>query len=361
MDELMLLRESPILIIGSDLSELQILEGLLDSWSLEYLSCPSWEEFLGHRLQMPVPTMILLDIAPKRGYGFLPLEELTTMNLYKDVPVILLSSSTSHTIEVNAFSLGAAEFIRKPLNAGVLYHRIWRILRHSRDMQQLRNELNAKSLALSNEQRRLKMFADQTFAGFFNMIDMIGEYTKRHSSRVASYATAIGAKLELSTREMDDLYRAAMLHDIGKIGIPDAILRKPGPLTDDEYEVIMQHPTIGHSILKGITLFPEISQGARWHHERFDGRGYPDRLAGLRIPMIARIISVADAYDAMTNDRIYRRARAPLKARDEILKNSGTQFDPVIAKVAAELISNSGMSADLSERSTLPPVLQEDS
>ena len=128
------------------------------------------------------------------------------------------------------------------------------------------------------------------------------------------------------------------MHDVGKIGIPSAIINKPGKLTDEEYTIIKSHVMKGYEILKPITELPELSIGARWHHERFDGTGYPDGKKGEDIPEIARIICVADCYDAMSSDRIYREALPQFMVREEIARNKGTQFDPEIAEVMLQMI-----------------------
>ncbi len=139
-------------------------------------------------------------------------------------------------------------------------------------------------------------------------------------------------------QEQNNIYNIGMLHDIGKIGIQAEIINKTSKLTDEEYDIIKTHPLIGSDILNTILEMPEIAIGARWHHERYDGKGYPDRLKGEDIPEIARIIGVADAYDAMTSNRSYRKALPQEIVRNEIKRGKGTQFDPVIADLMLNLI-----------------------
>ncbi len=134
------------------------------------------------------------------------------------------------------------------------------------------------------------------------------------------------------------MYYAALLHDVGKIGIDESIINKKGRLTEEEYEVIKQHPVMGNQILSSINEYPYLSIGAHYHHERYDGKGYPDKLKGEDIPEIARIISVADAYDAMSSNRSYREAIPQQLVREEIIKGAGTQFDPEIAGIMQHLI-----------------------
>ena len=185
------------------------------------------------------------------------------------------------------------------------------------------------------EQRRL---FDQTATALVNAIDAKDKYTHGHSARVAEYSRKIAELAGKTEKECDDIYYAALLHDVGKIGVPGSIINKNSKLTDEEYGIIKQHPTKGVQILSSITGFPYLSVGAHYHHERYDGRGYPEGLKGEDIPEIARIISVADAYDAMTSKRSYRDPIPQQKVREEIVKGSETQFDPVFAGYMLHLI-----------------------
>ena len=165
-------------------------------------------------------------------------------------------------------------------------------------------------------------------------------YTEEHSRRVTMFADIFSKYLKLSSRQISDLQIAAAFHDIGKIGIPDSILLKESKLSDDEYSQIKNHPTIGAHILGNATVFQDIIPIVKYHHERFDGRGYPSQLAGTQIPLIARITAVADAFDAMTSKRTYRDAVPIEKVKEEIARCSGTQFDPEIAKLFLNILNN---------------------
>ena len=155
---------------------------------------------------------------------------------------------------------------------------------------------------------------------------------------MAEYSTEIARRFGYTDYECEMVYVAGMLHDVGKIGIPNSIINKPGKLTDEEYEVMKTHPAIGAQILDRITTIPFIVTGAHWHHERYDGRGYPDGLRGDDIPEIARIIGVADAYDAMSSKRSYRDPLPQEVVRGEIEKGGGTQFDPRFAAIMLAMI-----------------------
>ena len=169
-------------------------------------------------------------------------------------------------------------------------------------------------------------------------IDAKDNYTNGHSSRVAEYARMIAARSGFSKSEQNEIYLMGLLHDVGKIGIPDEVINKPAKLTEEEFELIKKHPVIGDSILSSIKERPKLATGARWHHERYDGGGYPDAIVGEQIPKEARIIAVADAYDAMTSRRSYRDVMSQDKVRSEIEKGLGTQFDPQYAKVMLQMM-----------------------
>lgn len=191
---------------------------------------------------------------------------------------------------------------------------------------------------LKIEQGNMETMFEQTALALANAIDAKDKYTHGHSRRVAEYSKILAEKAGKAPEECRDIYYSALLHDVGKIGVPDHIINKEGRLTDEEFEAIKTHPAIGDQILSSISISPQLSIGARHHHERFDGKGYPDKLKGNDIPEIARIIAVADAYDAMTSKRSYRDPLPQQLVREEIVKGMDTQFDPVYAKIMLHLI-----------------------
>jgi len=187
------------------------------------------------------------------------------------------------------------------------------------------------------QKKEAAMFV-QTTEALANAIDAKDRYTRGHSTRVALYAKKIAEKEGFDEKECDHIYFAGLLHDIGKIGIRYEIINKPGRLTDDEFDRIKAHSELGNKILSSIKQAPFLSVGAHYHHERYDGTGYPDGLKGEEIPQIARIISVADAYDAMTSIRSYREPLKKEKVREELKKGMGTQFDPEYARAMLEIM-----------------------
>ena len=188
------------------------------------------------------------------------------------------------------------------------------------------------------EYEHLQLLFKQTATALVNAIDAKDQYTHGHSARVADYSRRIAELSGKSKQECEEIYYAALLHDVGKIGIPVAIINKEGKLTDEEYKVIKQHSGMGAQILQSISEYPYLSIGAHYHHERFDGRGYPDGLKGTDIPELARIIAVADTYDAMTSKRSYRDPIPQDLVREEFVKCAGTQFDPEFSNLMLHLI-----------------------
>ncbi len=186
--------------------------------------------------------------------------------------------------------------------------------------------------------RKIEELNMEVVSALAEAIDAKDTYTNGHSSRVAKYSKMIAERAGYSETEQTEIYMMGLLHDVGKIGVPDEVINKTARLTDEEYEMIKMHPVIGSKILESIKENPRLSIGARSHHERYDGKGYPDGLAGNAIPEEARIIAVADAYDAMTSRRSYRSVMPQEKARSEIEKGAGTQFDPRFAKIMLGLI-----------------------
>lgn len=198
----------------------------------------------------------------------------------------------------------------------------------------------AKFRRMRARQSELRDIAQQSLQTLAHTIDAKDRYTNGHSLRVAEYSRELARRMGKSQEEQDNIYYIALLHDIGKIGVPDSILNKPGFLTDDERKVIQSHTVTGGEILKDFTALDGITDGAKYHHERYDGKGYSEHLAGKDIPEVARIICVADTYDAMSSDRVYRKSLSPEKIVEQLRSNSGTQFDPEIVRHMLDMIAD---------------------
>lgn len=203
------------------------------------------------------------------------------------------------------------------------------------------------------QERRLTRLTREFMLALAKAVDAKDHYTSGHSFRVARYAREIARRMGKTEKEQEDIYTMGLLHDIGKIGVPKAVINKKGKLTDEEFQKIREHPVLGHEILKHVKEFPALATGARWHHERYDGRGYPDGLSGTDIPEEARIICVADAYDAMTSNRAYSSIRPQSDVRAEVIRCRGSQFDPAIADIMVQMIDDDKRYR-MRERAPLP-------
>lgn len=204
----------------------------------------------------------------------------------------------------------------------------------------LENQVQARTEELNREKASYEELTLETLYSLANLIDAKDHYTNGHSLRVAAYARGMAKTLGLSEADTEQIFLAGLIHDVGKIGIPEAILCKPGKLDDAEFRIIQSHSAIGGEILHGIKEFPSFQQVARNHHERYDGKGYPDALAGEDIPYFARIVTVADCFDAMTSDRSYRSALDDEVALQELRSGSGTQFDPELVEAFESLYAS---------------------
>lgn len=320
-----------VVVVDDDVMNLKMAGRILSRNNMRVTALKSGAALLEY-LQTNRPDLILLDIKMPGLDGFATMELLKDlMGEHDAVPVIFLTADDNQESESRGLKLGAMDFIRKPFVPEVLVLRV----RHTIDLVRLQKDLSAEVDLKSRENESLTMHVVQTLA---EAIDAKDTYTNGHSSRVAEYSREIAKRYGYSRKNQDEIYMMGLLHDVGKIGVPDAVINKPGKLTDEEFLLIKKHPDLGHKILKRITEMPKLSVGARWHHERYDGRGYPDGLAGQDILEEARIIAVADAYDAMTSHRSYRDILPQSVVRNEIEKGKGAQFDPVFADIMLQII-----------------------
>ena len=213
-----------------------------------------------------------------------------------------------------------------------------RVIKMEVFQKELKNKVDEKTVELRQQQKKLKEAYWQTVTALSEAVDAKDRYTSGHSRRVAEYSRVIAKRMGKSVLEQEMIYRAGLLHDVGKIRIPIDIINKPGKLTDEEYDLIKIHPVTGYHILKDISEHYDMATAAKYHHERYDGKGYPNGLQGENIPEMARILAVADSYDAMTSNRSYRKWLPQSVVRSEIEKGKGTQFDPDVADIMLQII-----------------------
>lgn len=270
-------------------------------------------------------TNLAAGIIKHRTLGYRP--EMVAM-IIALVLVLIEAASVYFVVTMSGFFIGTGLIVILFVNIIVTIKRISEIeyKRQKEESDRLRNQTERVSLQMM-----------KTLAATIEAKD---DYMRGHSYRVAEYSALIAKQLGWSEHEVENLRNAAYLHDIGKIGVPDTILNKPTRLTDEEFAAIKSHTVMGADILKDITLLDHLVDIARNHHERYDGKGYPDGLVGEEIPLSARIVCVADSYDAMKSRRIYRNALPDEEIRRELLDNCGTQFDPQISRMFVDMLDN---------------------
>ncbi|MBP3568070.1 MAG: response regulator [Lachnospiraceae bacterium] len=320
-----------ILVVDDDSMNLKIAEKMLQN-RFDVSKAVSGKEALDY-IEKQHPELILLDLHMPDVDGFEVMEILQKNPVTAEIPVIFLTADNDRDVEIRGFKAGAQDFITKPFVADIMIQRVSRILELSRLQKDLQKEVEKQTRQAEERRMQVERLSDQIINALAETIDAKDSYTNGHSMRVAQYSVKIAERAGKSKKEQERIYYMGMLHDIGKIGIPDSIITKNSGLSDKEYSVTRLHPTIGAEILANISEIPDLGIGARWHHERFDGTGYPDGLAGMDIPEEARMIAVADAYDAMASKRSYRDVLPQQVVYEEIKKGKGTQFDPVFADV----------------------------
>ena len=321
-----------IVVVDDDRTNQMLAENVLKKQKLNVTALSSGEELL-NLLKERRPDLILLDIKMPGIDGLETLRQMKRSYSEMTPPVIFLTADDSMESETKCLELGAVDFVTKPFTPDVLSLRV----RHTLELVHLQRNLSDAVARKTKENERLSMRVVQTLA---EAIDAKDNYTNGHSTRVAEYAREIARRYGYTTKQQEDIYMMGLLHDVGKIGIPDSVINKPGKLTPEEYEVIKTHSRVGARILRKIEEMPKLVEGTRWHHERYDGKGYPDGLVGDSIPEEARIIAVADAYDAMSSRRSYRDILPQEKVRSEIENGKGGQFDPVFADIMLAMIDD---------------------
>ena len=325
--------EYKVAIVDDDVSIITLVRGILGKEGMSVAPLTSGKALLEY-IRVQTPDILLLDVMMPDMDGietYKALRDLERELGKEETPVIFLTGNENGDIEEKALELGAKDFIRKPFAPKILALRVTHCIELNRLQKDLASEVEKRGR--QNEELFLGIVKSLAAA-----IDAKDTYTNGHSVRVADYSAEIARRAGYDVSALQRIYITGLLHDVGKIGIPDAIINKNGKLDDEEYAIIKTHPEKGAAILSNIQDMPELSIGAKWHHERFDGKGYPEGLMGEDIPEMARIIAIADAYDAMTSNRSYRGALPQEKVREQIENGKGSQFDPVFADIMIAMI-----------------------
>ena len=321
-----------IVVVDDDSIVLKRAWTILTEADMKAVVLKSGAQLLDYVSENEAPDLILLDIRMPEMDGFEVLEKLRSREEKgSEIPVIFLTANEDEAAEAKGLASGAMDYIRKPFVANILVLRVKRAVELVRLQRNLADEVEKKTMEYE------ELFI-QVVESLATAIDAKDTYTNGHSVRVAEYSKEIAKRYGYNEEKQDAVFMMGLLHDVGKIGIPDSVINKPARLTDEEFALIKTHPSVGARILSNIKKMPRLADGARWHHERYDGKGYPDGLSGEDIPEESRMIAVADAYDAMTSNRSYRRSLSQEVVRGEIEKGKGTQFDPQFADIMIQMI-----------------------
>jgi len=314
LDEI--IKGAQILIADDEPVNVELVDSILRREGFKTLRAYGGEEVL-EIVSRTKPDLILLDLLMPHVDGYQVLRRLKSDKEYRLIPIVVLTAFSEE--KVQAFEAGADDFISKPIDRHELLARVKAHLR----MKSYLSELE---------------YAESILYALAQLVEARDSYTEEHTARVAAISVLIAEELGLKQIEIDALKKGALLHDIGKIGVPDCILLKRGPLSKREFEIMKLHTVTGFNICKKMKSLRGAIFAIRNHHEKWNGEGYPDRLKGKDIPLLARIVSVADAYDAMTTNRPYRDALTHKEALNELQKKSGEQWDPTIVEIALQVI-----------------------
>jgi response regulator RpfG family c-di-GMP phosphodiesterase len=332
------LTQRDIMIVDDNPANLKLLEGMLELQGCVVRSFPGGRLALAAAKQKP-PDLILLDINMPEMNGYELCEQLKASGDLSNIPVIFLSALNEVEDKVRAFRSGGVDYICKPfqfeevrarVEAHLNLHELRQALKHKNE--HLEELIGERTEQLQIALKQIESTYNETLLALGGALDLRDNATAGHSQRVTRYSVEIATVMGCSGEELRNIALGAFLHDFGKIGISDAILHKPGKLTPEETEVMRQHVRIGYDMVSGISFLSGAAQIVLAHQESYDGTGYPRGLAGNQIPMGARIFSVADTLDAMTSDRPYRKALSSQDAREEIVRCSGSQFDPDVVQ-----------------------------
>lgn len=288
-----------VLVVDDVLANVEMLKSLLSREGYTVITASNGQDAL-EAVTRENPDLVLMDVMMPKVNGYEVCERLKKNPATRLTPVVLITALQEREDKIQGINVGADDFLTKPVNAHELKARVRSLVRLKRYTDDLDSaESVIMSLALTIEAR--------------------DTYTDGHCQRLASYATALGSQLGLKDEELAALHRGGFLHDVGKVGIRDAVLLKPAHLTQAEYEQIKQHTVIGDRLCGELRSLRTVRPIVRHHHERLDGSGYPDGLSGDAIPLLAQIMGIVDVYDAVTTDRPYKPAKPPERAYDELL------------------------------------------
>ena len=329
-------RRPRVLVVDDEPQVRAMIGSTLDRQGFEVELAPSGRRAL-ELLDTSNFDLVLTDIVMQDVNGIALLERIHSMQ--PDLPVVMVTAVHDIGVAIDSMRRGAYDYLLKPFDRENLMSTVHRALDHrqvlqeSQDYQQsLEQMVQARTEMLRHAMEDLEHSYDVTLEALGDALDLKDSETEGHSKRVTAYTIALARAMGIPPVEIKVIARGAFLHDIGKMAIPDDILRKPGTLSNEEQDVMREHCARGYNMLRKIPFLAEAAEIVFAHQEHFDGSGYPNALRGHSIPVGARIFAVADALDAITSDRPYRKAHSFDAAREEILRCSGSQFDPVVVE-----------------------------
>ncbi|MHB9053112.1 MAG: HD domain-containing phosphohydrolase [Thermoleophilia bacterium] len=319
------IKETSVLIVDDEATIREVLQRTLESEGYYCETAGNVDEAVG-MIQKRSFELVLTDIMMPGKSGVELLKEIQTFS--PDTAVIMVTAVSDTQTAINAMKMGASDYVTKPFNLVEV-------------LMSVDRALEKRALYLSNRdyrdhlEQKVEKQTDEIRSTFLGALKALAEaleakdpYTNGHSKRVTEITVTLAREMSFSEEELAQIRLAGLVHDIGKIGVPEAILHKAGKLTDKEFDLIKDHPAMGEKILKPIIRDAEVLAIVRYHHERYSGGGYPEGISGDGIPLGARLLAVADAFDAMTSSRPYRKAMSVEKAKGQLLANRGSQFDP---------------------------------
>ncbi len=327
MENIENIHKSRILVVDDETVVKQVVVDFLEMKGFEVVGADNGVEAMEKLSEAPFD-LVLSDIRMPEMDGLALLKKVKKN--YPDTGMIMFTGFADIHAAVDAMKLGAYDYVAKPFNFDELLMNVERALEKANLIRLTKEYQETLEKKVMEQSARIRNIFTEAVSSLTNAIEAKDHYTKGHSIRVTKFATWLAEELDLEYEIISDIVLASQLHDIGKMGIVDEILNKPGKLTDEEFDIIRNHSMLSVKILEPI-LPEEPLAIVRHHHERWDGKGYPDGLSGKEIPLGARVINVVDTFDAMTSKRAYRDALPVQTAFEEIERCTGSQFDPEIA------------------------------
>jgi len=327
-----------VLVVDDEESVRNVVAALLEHSGYAATTTESAEQATARLQQDPDYDLVLSDIMMPGTDGLTLLDQICTD--HPGIPVVMFSAVNDVHVVTNAFRRGAIDYLLKPFERAEFESIVMRAIEHGRLRKQntvyrqnLESIVSSRTGRLRSTMQDLERSYDITLEAMGDALDLRDEETEGHSRRVTAYTVALAQAMGIGPDELRTIARGAFLHDIGKIATPDSILLKPGKLTVEEMTIMKQHCERGYEMVRKIPFLREAAEIVYAHQERFDGAGYPRGLRGEEVPLGARIFAIADALDAMTSDRPYRKGTTFAAAREEIVRCTGKQFDPQIVEI----------------------------